>query len=196
MIAQEDLEIRGGGEMLGEKQSGHVDNIGLSLYLSMLKESIDSQRSNTKLSINHYEINFYDSVYISDEYLPSPTERLKVYKKINLANSLEELNNVKKNIEDRCGKMPKEALNLIKNKKIILRIKDSGINSIKSNDKNTNFHISKNVNDIVFQNFLNLVSRDPNKYSISKDSKFIYKCYELESDKRRKNVNLLLDEII
>ena len=38
MIAQEDLEIRGGGEMLGERQSGHVDNIGLSLYLSMLKE--------------------------------------------------------------------------------------------------------------------------------------------------------------
>ena len=196
MIAQEDLEIRGGGEMLGEKQSGHVDNIGLSLYLSMLKESIDSQRSNAQLSINHYEINFYDSVYISDEYLPSPTERLKVYKKINLANSFEELNNVKKNIEDRCGKMPKEALNLIKNKKIILRIKDTGINSIKSNDKNTNFHISKNVNDNVFKNFLNLVSRDPDIYSISKDSKFIYKCNELESDKRRKNVNLLLDEII
>ena len=196
MIAQEDLEIRGGGEMLGEKQSGHVDNIGLSLYLSMLKESIDSQRSNSRLGINHYEINFYDSVYISDEYLPSPTERLKVYKKINLANSFEELNNVKKNIEDRCGKMPKEALNLIKNKKIILRIKDTGINSIKSNDKNTNFHISKNVNDNVFQNFLNLVSRDPDIYSISKDSKFIYKCNELESDKRRKNVNLLLDEII
>ena len=38
LIAEEDLEIRGCGEILGDKQSGHIDNIGLSLYLSMLKE--------------------------------------------------------------------------------------------------------------------------------------------------------------
>ena len=196
MIAQEDLEIRGGGEMLGEKQSGHVDNIGLSLYLSMLKDSIDNQRSNEPLHQYDCEINFYDSVYISDEYLPSPTERLKVYKRINSANSLEELNDVKKNIEDRCGKMPEETLNIIRNKKIIIRISNTGIRSIKSNDKNTNFLLSNNIKDKILKNFINLASLEPEKYSINKDNKFIYKSNELESNKRRKNVNLLLDEII
>ena len=49
-IAQEDLEIRGGGEMLGEKQSGHVDSVGLSLYLSMLKERFFTINSTTSIS--------------------------------------------------------------------------------------------------------------------------------------------------
>jgi transcription-repair coupling factor (superfamily II helicase) len=196
MIAQEDLEIRGGGEMLGERQSGHVDNIGLSLYLSMLKDSIQYQQNNKPINKNDFEINFYDSVYISEKYLPSPTERLKVYKKINSVNSIDELNNIKKNIEDRCGKIPKETMNLIRNKKISLRIANSGIKSIKSNEKNTNFYLSNNINDKVFKKFISLASQEPDKYSINKENKFVYKCNELKSNERRKNVNLLLDEVI
>ena len=196
MIAQEDLEIRGGGEMLGEKQSGHVDNIGLSLYLSMLKDSIQYQQNNKPINKNDFEINFYDSVYISEKYLPSPTERLKVYKKINSVNSIDELNNIKKNIEDRCGKIPKETMNLIRNKKISLRIVNTGIKSIKSNEKNTNFYLSNNINDKVFKKFITLASQEPDKYSINKENKFVYKCNQLKSNERRKNVNLLLDEVI
>ena len=81
LIAQEDLEIRGGGEMLGDKQSGHVENVGMSLYLSMLKSALDNTQEST--TINDIEINFYDSAYIDNNYLPSAIERLKIYRKIN-----------------------------------------------------------------------------------------------------------------
>ena len=73
-IAQEDLEIRGGGEMLGDKQSGHVNTIGLSLYLSMLKNALQKFKTNSEADLIQTEINFYDSSYISDSYLPSPLE--------------------------------------------------------------------------------------------------------------------------
>jgi len=45
-IAQEDLEIRGGGEMLGDKQSGHINSVGINLYLSMLKNALDKFKNN------------------------------------------------------------------------------------------------------------------------------------------------------
>ena len=91
MIAQEDLEIRGGGEMLGDKQSGHIDNIGMSLYLSMLKDAIKSQKEGVNNINLDIEINFYDSAYINENYLPSPIERLKIYKKINNVESDDDL---------------------------------------------------------------------------------------------------------
>ena len=69
-------------EMLGDKQSGHIDNIGLSLYLSMLKDAINSQKDTKESIKKDIEINFYDSAYISEDYLPSPLERLKIYKKL------------------------------------------------------------------------------------------------------------------
>ena len=68
LIAQEDLEIRGGGEMLGDKQSGHINDIGISLYLSMLKEAIKGT-GNEDLN-NDIEINFNDSSFINDNYFP------------------------------------------------------------------------------------------------------------------------------
>ncbi len=122
LIAEEDLELRGGGEMLGDKQSGHIDNIGLSLYLSMLKDAINSQKNN-KLSIKKdIEINFYDSAYISEDYLPSPLERLKIYKKLDEVLTLKDLKTLNTNLKDRCGKIPIETKNLIDNKKFYLKV--------------------------------------------------------------------------
>ena len=87
-------------------------------------------------------------------------------------------------------------MNLIRNKKISLRIANTGIKSIKSNEKNTNFYLSNNINDKVFKKFITLASQEPDKYSIDKENKFVYKCNHLKSNERRKNVNLLLDEVI
>jgi transcription-repair coupling factor (superfamily II helicase) len=194
LIAQEDLEIRGGGEMLGDKQSGHVNDVGISLYLSMLKEAIKG--TDDIYSNNNLEINFNDSSFIDDNYLPSPIERLKIYSQISQSSSFEELEELNKNLIDRCGKMPPETLNLINNKFIGLRIKDTGIKSIKSNEKSTNIQLESNAKKDIINNMINLVSSSPEIYSITKDNKFIFKSNDIKSELRRKNVNLLLDEIL
>ena len=196
MIAQEDLEIRGGGEMLGDKQSGHIDNIGMSLYLSMLKDAIKSQKEGVNNINLDIEINFYDSAYINENYLPSPIERLKIYKKINNVESHDDLKILSSNLEDRCGKIPKETLNLIDNKKINLRLVKNGIKSVKSNQKNTNIELTNNISDLLLNKLIDLASKYPEKYQIDRSHKFIYKLNELDSNIRRKNVNLLLDELL
>ena len=195
-IAQEDLDIRGAGEMLGEKQSGHINNVGISLYLSMLKKAIDSaDKKNITTSIRP-DVNFNDSSYIDSCYLPSPIERLKVYRNIQNVSSIKDIEEIRKNLIDRCGAMPIEASNLLDNKKISIRIYESGIEYIKSNNINTNIKLSKSINDDVLNKILHLISINNDLYSITKDNKFIYKNSEKDSALRRKNVNLLLDEIL
>jgi transcription-repair coupling factor (superfamily II helicase) len=196
LIAQEDLEIRGGGEMLGDKQSGHINSVGMSLYLSMLKKAIETNKNNIEVNNHKPDINFYDSSFISSSYLPSPVERLKVYRKLDEAESFETIIKIKDDLIDRCGVMPDETKNLIEDKKIQIRVYKSGIKSIKSNNTNTNFHLSDTLNDNTLENLLSFVTKDRKKYLINKESKFIYKYNESDSKKRRKSVNLLLDEIL
>ena len=195
LIAEEDLELRGGGEMLGDKQSGHIDNVGLSLYLSMLKDAINSQKNN-KLSIKKdIEINFYDSAYISEDYLPSPLERLKIYKKLDEVLTLKDLRTLNTNLKDRCGKIPIETKNLIDNKKFYLKVLNTGIKSIKSNKKNTNIEITDAIKDTHLDKLISLAKDEPKIYQINSNNKFIYKYHELNSEVRRQNINELLDEI-
>ena len=90
-IAQEDMELRGSGEILGDKQSGHISSIGLSLYLSMLKSAIQVNKNKTSTELIKTDVNFYDSAFISDSYMPSTVERLKIYKLVYDANSAEDI---------------------------------------------------------------------------------------------------------
>ena len=82
--------------------------------------------------------------------------------------------------------MPIEVNNLINNKKIGIRISQTGIKSIKSNFKNTNFNLSKELNNDILNKFLKLISKDSDIYSINKEDKFIYKNNEIDSEIRRK----------
>ena len=162
----------------------------------MLKKAIETNKNN--IEVNNYkpDINFYDSSFISSSYLPSPVERLKVYRKLDEAESFETIIKIKDDLIDRCGVMPDETKNLIEDKKIQTRVYKSGIKSIKSNNTNTNFHLSDTLNDNTLENLLSLVTKDRKKYLINKESKFIYKYNESDSKKRRNSVNLLLDEIL
>ena len=195
LIAEEDLELRGGGEMLGDKQSGHIDNIGLSLYLSMLKDAINSQKDTKESIKKDIEINFYDSAYISEDYLPSPLERLKIYKKLDELLTFKDLKTLNTNLRDRCGKIPIETKNLIDNKRFYLKVLNTGIKCIKSNEKNTNFEITSDIKDEHLNKLVSLAQDEPQKYQINSNNKFIYKYHELNSEVRRQNINELLDEI-
>ena len=194
LIAQEDLEIRGGGEMLGDKQSGHVENVGMSLYLSMLKSALDNTQEST--TINDIEINFYDSAYIDNNYLPSAIERLKIYRKINKIKSSADLIDIKNSLIDRCGKMPPETKNIIENKKLEIIARSIGIKSIKSNKLNTSFLITSDFSESKFDKLINLVKSDPQKFAIDQENKFIYKLNELESITRRQKVTDFLNALL
>lgn len=106
-IAYHDLEIRGGGNLLGESQSGHIKNIGLSLYLKMLEEAINIL-SGSKIddeSDKGVELRLNVSAYLNPELIPSDRLRLEIYRRLSLCEEVGEVAHIEREIEDRFGKL-------------------------------------------------------------------------------------------
>jgi len=195
-IAQEDLEIRGGGEMLGDKQSGHINSVGINLYLSMLKSALNKFKNNDEKELIQTEINFYDSSYINDDYLPSPLERLKIYKSLNKASSIYEIDQIKNELIDRCGALTDEIKNLINDTKLAIIIQSSGIIKINSNAYKTSFLLSAKIDKGVFDNILTLITKEPNIYSINNENKLIINLEEPSASSRRNKIANLVNDIL
>ncbi len=194
-IAQEDLELRGGGEMLGEKQSGHIADVGMSLYLSMLKEALNDEGDDPHLK-DDLDINFFDEAYINNEYLPSPIERLKIYKKINKANTDNEIFDIKNNLVDRCGKLTTEVENLIKNALLKIKIKNSGIIKIKSSEMNTKINFAENLDDKIQSRVIKLLTDDAKQCTMIEENTMVIKIIEKDSNIRREKVYEFLEKIL
>ena len=153
-IAQEDLEIRGAGDFLGVKQSGHIEAMGLSMYLSMLKNAINDIKGYQQVPILDTEINFNDRALIPDTYLPVANERLKVYRSLNDAETCEQIDQILIDLKDRCGKPDSEILNLIENSKLRIIAANVGIKKIFSNHQNAMLTFNDNLTDQVYKKII------------------------------------------
>ncbi|MBT3982025.1 MAG: transcription-repair coupling factor [Bacteriovoracaceae bacterium] len=135
-IASCDLEIRGAGDILGGEQSGHIEEIGLELYMELLKDAIDEIRGETKDFHVDMEIQTPEPAYIPNSYMDSPSERLKYYKKLSNCREFARLENLKDEVMDLFGPPPLELTSLYTVLEVRLILKNSGIKSVKvSNNK-------------------------------------------------------------
>ncbi|MDC3097329.1 helicase-related protein, partial [Alphaproteobacteria bacterium] len=93
-LANEDLEIRGAGNLLGDEQSGHVKDIGIELYQSMLKEEVERQKNNNSEIEDDYEEFEFDAFfeyYIPKTYISDDISRLIIYRKFTNSKNIQEL---------------------------------------------------------------------------------------------------------
>ena len=113
-LATADLQIRGAGTLFGEKQSGHIADIGLEFYLELLRDTIESKRSDGGgVREIRPEIKTRDEAFIPEHYIQSGSERLFYYKKISSATKRGEPEEIALEIEDRFGAMPDPLRQLI-----------------------------------------------------------------------------------
>lgn len=105
MIAYQDLEIRGGGNLLGEAQSGHIKNIGYSLYLRMLEDAIYQLSGKEQLEEQDTELKLQVSAYLNPELINSDTLRLELYRRLSLCKSAESVYAIEEEIKDRFGEL-------------------------------------------------------------------------------------------
>ncbi len=130
-LAIHDLEIRGAVDLLGKKQSGHINEVGLELYMQLLDEAIREVRYEsgelTRERVIETELVLPFSAYIPEYYIKSSRERLDYYKKIFAAKTETELNMLEEELYDRFGKEPEELKNFIYQRFLEIELSQLGV---------------------------------------------------------------------
>lgn len=105
MLAHHDLEIRGGGNLVGDAQSGHIKNIGYALYLRMLEDTIKILTNQTTAVRAKVDIKLTVSAFISDEVVREDRLRLEIYRRLSHCEEPTEIYEIEEEVEDRFGKL-------------------------------------------------------------------------------------------
>jgi transcription-repair coupling factor (superfamily II helicase) len=118
-LATHDLEIRGAGELLGEEQSGQIQEIGYALYMEMLERAVNALKSGKVPQLDQPmhqgpEVDLHVPSLLPDDYLPDVHLRLVLYKRIAAAKNNEELRELQVEMIDRFGLLPPPAKNLFR----------------------------------------------------------------------------------
>ena len=117
-LASHDLDMRGGGNLLGEEQSGHIREVGVELYQSMLEEAVEALKqgkSADAIGARDWspQINVGAAVLIPEEYVPDLTVRLSLYRKLAEIDTDAEREAFAAELIDRFGPLPVEAAQLL-----------------------------------------------------------------------------------
>jgi len=118
-LASHDLDIRGGGNLLGEEQSGHIREIGVELYQQMLEDAVNELRSGKGEEVDDArswspQINTGVAVLIPEAYVPDLNVRLSLYRRLSEAERPEDREALAAELIDRFGPLPQEAGSLLK----------------------------------------------------------------------------------
>ena len=125
-IANFDLELRGAGNVLGAKQSGHIAAVGFELYTSMIEDAVAKiqEGESRRKPINEIKLNLAFEAGLPDSYIDSMNQRLDAYKTISASENEGELWDVRSALEDRFGSLPQEVVNLFYTMQIKLMATD------------------------------------------------------------------------
>lgn len=139
-LAMHDLEIRGAGEVLGDRQSGEIHEIGFQLYTEMLNKAVKSLKAGQEpdlMSPMHatMDISLGTPALLPEAYCPDVHERLSLYKRLANAQTENELSLLNEELVDRFGDTPPQAQSLIETHRLRLQMERLGI---KKMDANTN----------------------------------------------------------
>lgn len=112
-IAMKDLEIRGAGNLIGPEQHGHMNSVGYEMYCKILEDTIRELRGEKVWEPLETTIDINISGYIDDKYISDSAQKIIMYKKIASIENEEDVYDVKNELIDRYGEIPKEVDNLI-----------------------------------------------------------------------------------
>jgi len=145
-IALKDLTIRGAGDILGENQSGFIENVGIDLYLDLLKEAINEKKGikkEEKVKNKNIQVNGH----IPIEYASRDDNKIDLYKKLEKVTNLNELEEYENTVNDIYGQMPSNVSMLIEKKRIDILASEDKVSDIKDNKDFIDIHLSKELSN-------------------------------------------------
>ncbi len=171
VLASHDLEIRGAGELLGDEQSGQIQEVGFSLYTELLERAVAALKSGqqpeleTALDVGP-ELDIQAPVLIPETYLPDPHTRLVFYKRIANCDSEHGLNAVQVEMIDRFGLLPEPAKTLFKVAKLKLMLQTLKIRKVDMHTHGGRLMFSEHPN-IDPARLIGLVQNQPQIYQFT-----------------------------
>ncbi|MDM8569537.1 transcription-repair coupling factor, partial [Thiotrichales bacterium HSG1] len=190
-LATQDLEIRGAGELLGDEQSGFVQEIGYNLYSDLLERAVTSIKSGQpmeELVVNNTEVDLHVPALLPESYLYDIHTRLIMYKRIANAPDIPALDDIQVEMIDRFGLLPEHAKNLLIITELKLKAKLLGISKIDFGEKGGSILFMDNTS-IEPQKIIALIQNNPVQYQLQGENKirllmeiteFKQRCIDLE----------------
>jgi transcription-repair coupling factor (superfamily II helicase) len=163
-LAMHDLEIRGAGELLGDSQSGEMQEIGFHLYSVMLNHSVKQLKAGKEPDLNAplgvtTEINLHTPALLTNAYCPDVHERLVIYKRLANCNDDDDLDNLQEELIDRFGLLPEQGEALIACHRLRIAAKAIGIIKIDASADAIQLQFNPKA-DIDPLKLINLLQRD------------------------------------
>ena len=150
-LAMQDLEIRGAGEILGEGQSGEMIQVGFTLYTEMLKQAVRDLKKGRQPDLDAplgitTEIKLHSPALLPEDYCPDIHERLVLYKRLAVCETVQQINAIHEELVDRFGLPEQPVKTLIESHHIRLAAKELGIDAIDTTSEALTVTFGKNNN--------------------------------------------------
>ena len=134
-----DLEIRGTGEILGDSQSGNIQEVGFSMYNEMLNEAVRALKAGEEPDLDApfnlaCEVNLHAPALLPSDYCPDVHGRLAIYKRLSHADGEDDLIRIQEELIDRFGKLPEAAQTLLATHRLRLAAQPLGIVKIDASE--------------------------------------------------------------
>ena len=199
VLATNDLEIRGAGELLGEGQSGQIQAVGFTLYMEMLERAVKAIRKGEQPNLDQPlgggpEVNLRVPALIPDSYLPDVHTRLILYKRIASAADEEGLKDLQVEMIDRFGLLPEPTKNLVRITLLKLQAEKLGIKKIDGGPQGGRLEFAAET-PVDPLTLIKLIQSQPKRYKFEGATLFKFMVPMERSEERFNVVEALLERL-
>lgn len=178
-VAHYDLELRGGGDLLGAEQSGHINAVGYEMYLQLLDDAIREQKGEeSQPDLVDPDINLRISAFIPDKYMPDIRMRLSYYKALSNIKDIEDLDRIEDELRDQFGQLPDSVMNLMGLMLIRKLCRDLGVKDVSAGKAWLNLAFT-DTTPLPPAEVIRLTAMENKKYSLAPDQRLKIRMSEI-----------------
>ncbi len=195
LLARQDMEIRGAGNLLGAEQSGKIEEIGLDMYLDMLTKAVSEARGNAPKPSQPMEMHLGLNAILPPDYMPQSGERLNLYRRISRAEDDGQITLLFEEMTDRFGRMPDEAKFCLESARLRWRAQALFLSGVRESGGGfrLNFTADSKIDPAAL---MMRVQREPNRFRLTPDGNLSLLHQSEHKREQLKDCIAFLDELL